>query len=198
MSWLRFIEKPRVLLAATTKWSKQSFCEPGRHSAFFREISVLIKETNNFCIISVSWVCSLSTCQQKYFGISVLLPHPNPPWRSQRWETETKERGGKKKKKSAWKSKEEGVRGEKSRDLERVQLSARDRSVSGSWQPRPDEETGWRHSKPGRESSTDGKERGTHLIKQWHLGNALACSLSFWRLGIGAPPGSRNIVQEIH
>lgn len=87
--------------------------------------------------------------------------------------------GREKKKKSAWKSEEEGVRGEKSRDLERVQLSARDRSVSGSWQPRPDEETGWRHSKPGRESSTDGKERGTHLIKQWHLGNALACSLSF-------------------
>lgn len=49
--------------------------------------------------------------------------------------------------------------GEKSRDLEGVQLSARDRSISGSWQPCPDEETGWRHSKPGRESSTDGKER---------------------------------------
>lgn len=73
------------------------------------------------------------------------------------------QREGKKKKrneKSSWRreeKKEEG--GEKSRDLEGVQLSARDRSVSGSWQPHPDEETGWQHLKPGRESSTDGKER---------------------------------------
>lgn len=163
--------------------------------AFFREISVLIKETNNLYIVSASWVCSLSTCQQKYFGTSMLLLHPNPPWWSQHWERKTKERG---KKNKPGRARRRGWRGEKSRDLERVQLSARDRSVSGSWQPRPDEETGWRHSKPGRESSTDGKERGTHLIKQWHLGNALACSLSFQRLEIGAPPGRRNIVRDIH
>lgn len=53
-------------------------------------------------------------------------------------------------------------RGDKSRDLESAQLPARDRNVSGSWQPRPDEETGWRHSKPGRESSIDGKEGERH------------------------------------
>lgn len=35
----------------TVKWSKQNICEPGRHFLFFREISVLSKETNKLCII---------------------------------------------------------------------------------------------------------------------------------------------------
>lgn len=91
----------------------------------------------------------------------MLTSHPNPPWWSQHQERETKEKGKKKRnEKSSWRREEkEEEGGEKSRDLEGVQLSARDRSVSGSWQPHPDEETGWQHLKPGRESSTDGKER---------------------------------------
>jgi len=49
MSWLGFIEKAQLKLAATVKWSKQNICEPGRHS--FRKISGLIKETNKLYII---------------------------------------------------------------------------------------------------------------------------------------------------
>lgn len=124
MSWLRFIEKAQLQLAATVKRSKQNICEPGRHSHFFRDISVLIKET------------------KKTFALS-------------KWEKKRK----KKKKRNQTGSRR---RGEKSGDLESVQLPARDRTVSGSWQPRPDEETGWRHSKPGRESGVDGKEGERH------------------------------------
>lgn len=50
-------------------------------------------------------------------------------------------------------------RGEKSKGLESVQVPARDRDVSGSWQPCPDEEPRWRHSKPGRAHGADGRER---------------------------------------
>lgn len=49
-------------------------------------------------------------------------------------------------------------RGEKSKGLESVQVPARDRGISGSWQPGPDEELRWRHSKPGRARGADGNE----------------------------------------
>lgn len=104
----------------TVKWSKQNICEPGRHFLFFREISVLSKETNKLCIIQ------------------------------------------KKKKKNPKNQPGSRRREEKSRDLESVQVPARDRNVSGSWQPRPDEEPGWRHSKPGRARGADGNEGERH------------------------------------
>lgn len=140
---------------------EQRFCEPGRHSCFFSAISVLIKEQTTFILsqfpeygYSPRTRRNISAYQCWHLTPTHLDDHNIKRGRPKRGEKK------KRNEKSSWRREEkEEEGGEKSRDLEGVQLSARDRSVSGSWQPHPDEETGWQHLKPGRESSTDGKER---------------------------------------
>lgn len=61
----------------------------------------------------------------------------------------------KKKKKSGWKEEEVGV---EIKGPGECSSPSKGQEVSGSWQPRPDEEPGWRHSKPGRARGADGNE----------------------------------------
>lgn len=61
----------------------------------------------------------------------------------------------KKKKKSGWKEEEVGV---EIKGPGECSSPSKGQEVSGSWQPRPDEEPGWRHSKPGRAHGADGNE----------------------------------------